>query len=134
MSQTGIIVVALGLLLSACGSSSSGADLAAPPDAAASADLSAARDSSVDMTKLSCAGILGCVAACGSAGAGCTAGCVTNASTTAQTKFGALSLCTAQMCATGDGAAAPCLMPTSGACTSCIQTKCTAQVGDCLAN
>jgi hypothetical protein len=136
MSQTRIILVVIGLLFGACGSSTAGADLAAPPDAAGSADLSAAQDASVagDLSKLSCAGILGCAAACGSTGAGCTAGCVTNASTTAQSKFGALSLCTVQMCGTGDGAAAPCLMPTSAGCTTCIQTKCTAQLADCAAN
>jgi hypothetical protein len=112
-----------------------GEDLAAAADMSSEADLSQPADLSgggggPDMKKLTCGELAVCVLTCRAAGmSNCETGCARNASTDAQTKFGALAICLFTACP-AIGANAPCQMQSSMTCQMCV-TKAIAPGGAC---
>jgi hypothetical protein len=88
-----------------------------------SSDLSAAADMAVpaDLSQLSCANILACVAGCGQ-NLVCQAGCRDAGTTMSKSTYDALTGCTAATCAPGDAGSGACLNATDThpACLTCL--------------
>ncbi len=86
-------------------------------------DLAAVGDLAVptDLSQLSCANILSCVAGCGQ-NLVCQSGCRDAGTTMSKSLYDALTGCTAATCAPGDGSAGACMNATDmrPSCLTCL--------------